>query len=107
MTTFTIRKADLSNDFVGVNAQVLGQAAGELKLCGLKLFLYLANNKNGYKWGMNPVAYATWLGMDYTTQGRAVRKAITDGTQDLLDNGYLREINKDNYEFLEQKVPKI
>lgn len=56
---------------------------------------------------MNPVAYATWLGMDYTTQGRAVRKAITDGTQDLLDNGYLREVNKDSYEFLEQKVPKI
>lgn len=81
-------------------------AAGELKNCGLKLYLYLAGNKDGFEWTMNPQAYANWLGLDYGKSGRAVRKAITDGIADLVDNGYLRALGDEEYEFLEGKIPK-
>ena len=106
MTTFMTHKAKLNNNFTALNSEILGQAAGELKLCGLKLYLYLAGNKDGFKWTLNPVAYANWLGLDYTQNGRAVRKAITDGITDLITHGYLICEDKDIYEFLEQKVPK-
>ncbi len=107
MISVAITKSKLNNNFTGVNTIVLGQAAGELKLCGLKLYLYLAGNKDGYRWTINPVAYANWLGVDYSTSGRSVRKAINDGVADLIEHGYLRKLGEDSFEFLEQKVPEI
>lgn len=106
MISVKVNKAKLNNNFTGINTVCLGQAAGELKFCGLKLYLYLAGNKDGYMWTINPSVYATWLGMDYNSSGRTVRKAINDGVADLIENGYLKEIGEDKYEFLEQKVPK-
>ena len=107
MISVTVNKSDLKNSFTGINTAVLGQATGELKLCGLKLYLYLAGNRDGYVWTINPVAYANWMGLDYEKSGRAVRKALNDGVSDLLENGYLRKVGEDKYEFSEQKVPRI
>ena len=89
--SFITHKAKLNNNFTGINTEILGKATGELKLCGLKLYLYLASNKDGYKWTLNPVAYASWMGLDYTkdSTSRAVRKAIQEGISDLIANGYL------------------
>ena len=78
-----------------------------IPFCGLKLYLYLASNKDGYKWTLNPSVYATWLGLDYSNSStaRAVRKAINDGIADLVEKGYLIVIDENNFEFMEQKVP--
>lgn len=84
---------------------MVGVAAGALKLCGIKLYLYLASNKDGKIWNLNPVAYANWLGLDYAKSGRAVRKAIEDGIADLKTNGYLLKVAEEQYDFSEQFVP--
>ena len=72
----------------------------------MKLYLYLSSNKDGFNWTLNPSAYADWLGVDYTSKGRTVRKAIDEGIADLEANGYLEILGEDKYRFLEQKVPK-
>ena len=106
MKVFEINKAKLEKSYTGINTAVLGQAVGSLKLCGLKLYLYLSSNKDGFNWTLNPSAYADWLGVDYTSKGRTVRKAIDEGIADLEANGYLEILGEDKYRFLEQKVPK-
>ena len=107
MKEFEINKAKLDKSYTGINTAILGQAVGSLKLCGLKLYLYLSSNKDGFTWTLNPSAYATWLDVDYVKKGRTVRKAIDEGIADLIENGYLEVIDEDKYRFLEQKVPKI
>lgn len=107
MKVFEINKAKLDNSYTGINTAVLGQAVGSLKFCGLKLYLYLSGNRDGFSWTLNPSAYADWLGVDYATKGRTVRKAIDEGIADLIENGYLEVIEEEKYKFLEQKVPKI
>ena len=109
MKTFEIHKAKLDKSYTGINTDALGQATGDLKHCGLKLYLYLASNKDGFSWTLNPSAYASWLGIDYASKGRTVRKAIEDGLADLIDNGYVIILDSDNerFSFQEQKVPKI
>lgn len=109
MKSFEIKKSSLDKNFTGINTAVLGQAVGELKHCGIKMYLYLAGNKNGFSWTLNPVAYASWLGIDYASKGRTVRKAIDDGIADLIENGYVIVVDEaeEKYIFSEQKVPKI
>lgn len=106
MAKFHICKEPLQPQFLGLNIQTAGQAAGKLKLCGLKLYLYLMSNADGFTWTMNPQAYANWLGIeDYSKSGRTVRKAIEDGITDLRANGFI-EVNADgSYNILEQFVP--
>ena len=109
MKSFEIHKAKLDKSYTGINTTILGQAVGDLKYSGLKLYLYLASNKDGFNWTLNPQAYANWLGIDYEVSGRTVRKAITDGLADLIAQGYVEVIDEkaETYRFLEQKVPKI
>lgn len=109
MKSFEIHKAKLDKSYTGINTTILGQAVGDLKYSGLKLYLYLASNKDGFNWTLNPQAYANWLGIDYEVSGRTVRKAITDGLADLIAQGYVEVIDEkaEIYRFLEQKVPKI
>lgn len=109
MKQFTIKKAPLNNNFTGIHTGTLGIATGELKLCGIKLYLYLSSNRDSTVWNLNPAAFANWMGLDYTnaTQARAVRKTVNDGIADLIDKGYLKVVDSEleKYEFLEQKVP--
>ena len=108
MKSFKIKKASVGNNFLQINFDILGSVAGGLKLCGLKLFLYLAANKDGFDWTLNPSVYATWLGLDYTnpSEARAVRKMIADGINELIEKNILVKIDEEKYEFLEQKVPE-
>lgn len=108
MKSFRINKVKLSNNYTGINSEVLGQAAGGLKLSGLKLYLYLCGNKDGFVWELNPVAYANWLGVDYNTKGRGVRKAIDEGIEDLKSNKLLKIIDEkeEKYQFFEEPYEK-
>ena len=106
MISIVTHKAPLNNSFTGVNTVCLGVAAGCLKQCGLKLYLYLAGNKDNFNWTLNPAAYANWLNIDYSSKGRSVRKAIDDGVADLVANGFLRQTGDSQYEFSEQIVPE-
>ena len=101
MIKFHIQKEPLQPQFLGLNIVTTGQAAGKLKLCGLKLYLYLMSNADGFTWTMNPAAYANWLGIeDYAKSGRSVRKAIDDGIKDLVENGYIQKVG-DSYQISE------
>jgi hypothetical protein len=105
--SFTVKKAKLNNNFLGINTDVLGEAVQELKPCGLKVYLYLSSNKDGFKWTLNPSVFAAWLKIDYSdsSKSRAVRKIINDGVADLIEKGYIIQLGPENYEFSEQKVP--
>lgn len=108
MAKFKIQKEPLQPHFLGLNVEAVGEAAERLKHCGLKMYLYLMSNSDGFVWNMNPTAFANWLGVDYSNQSmsRKVRKTISDGTEDLKVNGYLKEIGKDSYIISEQIVPE-
>lgn len=106
MTIFITHKAGLKNNFTGINTSVLGQATGELKFCGLKLYLYLAGNKDGFTHTLNPTVFANWMGIDYGKNGRSVRKTINDGIDNLIEYGYLVRVGDNKFEFFEDKKPQ-
>ncbi len=108
MAKFTINKEPLQPHFLGLNVDAVGAAAGQLKYCSMKLYLYLMCNSDGFTWNMNPVAFANWLGVDYNnaSEARKVRKIIADGIEDLKACGFLREIENDKYDISEQIVPE-
>ena len=110
MTTFTLRKGELKNEdkrFTGINTEALGVAAGKLSVAGLRLYLYLAGHKDGIQWTVNPSVYADWLGIDYSTKGRTVRKTLNDGISNLIDKKYLKLVDVDieQYEFWIHGLP--
>ena len=108
MAKFKIEKEPLQPHFLGLNIDNIGSASGCLKHCGLKLYLYLMSNSDGFTWNMNPSAFANWLGMDYSnaSEARKVRKVISDGIVDLKENGFLKEDGLDSYVISEQIVPE-
>ena len=108
MAKFTIQKEPLQPHFLGLNIDAVGIATGCLKHCGLKLYLYLMSNSDGFTWNMNPVAFANWLGADYSnaSESRKVRKIIGDGILDLKEHGFLKEDGIDSYVISEQIVPE-
>ena len=108
MAKFKIEKEPLQPHFLGLNIDNIGSASGCLKHCGLKLYLYLMSNSDGFTWNMNPVAFANWLGADYSnaSEARKVRKTISDGILDLRENGFLKEDGLDAYVISEQIVPE-
>ena len=108
MAKFKIEKEPLQPHFLGLNIDNIGNASGCLKHCGLKLYLYLMSNSDGFTWNMNPVAFANWLGADYSnaSEARKVRKTISDGILDLRENGFLKEDGLDSYVISEQIVPE-
>lgn len=109
MKHFKINKVPLGNNYTGINTQALGQATKDLSLTGLRLYLYLASNKDGFNWTLNSAAFGKWACI---TNSRSANKAIEDGMKNLIEKGYLVLENKekDLYSFFEQKqeqnVPK-
>lgn len=99
MIKVKIEKAKLNSDFTAVNNDILRMAVSELKPCGLKVFLYLANNKDGYEWTLNSRAFGNWLMDDYEKNGRSIRRTLNDGIEDLKEHGYLRELGDEEYVF--------
>lgn len=101
------RKEKFENIHFEMDFKDLAIAAGELKHCGLRVYLYLAKNADLYTQQMSPEDYANWFQMDYIKGGRNIRKQIDDGIEDLMVHGYLRRAQDSNrYEFSEQKVPE-
>lgn len=79
------------------NKDDIGIVAGKLSLNGLRVYLFLINNNLNQ---FEIEDYANWLGKDYdsnSNKSRAIRKSLNDGIQNLLDNNYLIEKDKDNY----------
>lgn len=105
MRHFEIHKEKLESSYTGINTNVLGQAAGDLTLNELRLYLYLASNKDGFNWTLNTTAYGNWLGSNNT---RTLNKSLQGAIDGLIEKGYLFEVKDkaDNYIFQEQKVPK-
>lgn len=59
----------------GIDNKVIGQ----LKLCGLRVYLYSLTGKE-----MNARSYAEWLGKECT---QSIRKDFNNGLEDLKANG--------------------
>lgn len=79
------------------NKDDIGIITGKLSLNGLRVYLFLINNNLNQ---FEIEDYANWLGKDYdsnSNKSRAIRKSLNDGIQNLLDNNYLIEKDKDNY----------
>lgn len=79
------------------NKDDIGIIAGKLSLNGLRVYLFLINNNLNQ---FEIEDYANWLGKDYdsnSNKSRTIRKSLNDGIQNLLDNNYLIEKDKDNY----------
>lgn len=79
------------------NKDNIGITVGKLSLNGLRVYLFLINNNLNQ---FEIEDYANWLGKDYdsnSNKSRAIRKSLNDGIQNLLDNNYLIEKDKDNY----------
>ena len=108
MAKFKIKKEPLQPHYLSLNIDNIGTATGCLKHCGLKLYLYLMSNSDGFVWNLNPVAFANWLGADYSnaSEARKVRKIISDGVADLKVNGFLKDDGLDSYIISEQFVPE-
>lgn len=107
MKQFVIHKAPLEKEkgFTGIDTAALGIATNDLKLSSLRLYLYFASNKDGYNFKWISSAYAKWLGIEPDEKNlHAISKAFNTGLEELKIKGYLREIEKDIYEFSE--IPK-
>lgn len=79
------------------NKDDIGVITGKLSLNGLGVYLFLINNNLNQ---FEIEDYANWLDKDYdsnSNKSRAIRKSLNDGIQNLLDNNYLIEKDKDNY----------
>lgn len=97
---FKIHKAKLVPPFFSVNEIALGQAVGVLKPCGLKLYLYLGSNKDGFNWTVNATSFKEWLQSE--SDEATIRKIIRDGISDLVAHGYATQISENEYEFFEE-----
>lgn len=79
------------------NKDDIGIITGKLSLNGLRVYLFLINNNLNQ---FEIEDYANWLDKDYdsnSNKSRAIRKSLNDGIQNLLDNNYLIEKDKNNY----------
>lgn len=84
--------------YLAIDCQALSTAARTLTPSGLKLFLYLASNQDGYQKDFSPKDFSNIYGVSVD----AARKARLD----LQANGYLVENENGKLEFYEQPREK-
>lgn len=109
MKHIKINKSPLNNDFLQINRETIGTAMGILnKPTAIKMYIYLIQHKNGKLWTMNTAAFANWLGLDYSNESaaRKARRLISEGMQELIDCGFMREVGKEQYEFSDTIYPE-
>ena len=63
----TVHRAPLSNNFLGINNDNWKHAARELGAHGFLLYIYLASNKDQYKFALSRAAIQTEIGMPRST----------------------------------------
>ena len=85
--------------YLAIDCQALSTAARTLTPSGLKLFLYLASNQDGYQKDFSPKDFSNIYGVSVD----AARKARLD----LQSNGYLVEDENGKLEFYEQPREKL
>ena len=85
--------------YLAIDCQALSTAARTLTPSGLKLFLYLASNQDGYQKDYSPKDFSNIYGVSVD----AARKARLD----LQVNGYLVENENGKLEFYEQPREKL
>ena len=85
--------------YLAIDCQALSTAARTLTPSGLKLFLYLASNQDGYQKDYSPKDFSNIYGVSVD----AARKARLD----LQANGYLVENENGKLEFYEQPREKL
>lgn len=102
------KKDRYDSDFTQIDTAILGIVSQTLTHNGLRLYLFLISNKNGFEFDLSPLAYARWLGRNYkdgdkvdNTVRTNVNKDIRRGIEDLIEKGYLIEVKKDTFEFYE------
>lgn len=88
-----VHKADLDNNFLGVNNDVWMTACRDLGYPATVLYLYLAANKDNYQLALSPAAIQMALGMPRTT--------YRDQIRNLISKGYLVERGGNRYDFYE------
>ena len=102
-TYIQIKRKELPKVHFQADINDIGIAAGCLKPCGLKVYLYLVKNADLFTQGMYPNTFSEWLGETKVT--RNTRRTIDDGIVDLAENGYLRQADDSGrYEFSETPV---
>ena len=88
---------DKDHLFAAYNQETLRQAMTKLKGSGLKMWLYLCKNKEGYQFELSRKACEDW----------GIKKdSYYDGFKDLVNNGYLRlsHPNSNIYYFFENAL---
>ena len=92
----TVNKApaDKQHLYTVINLQALNTACMKLQSkAGIKLFLYLAKNQNGYKFALSSADFMEWSGVKIGAYNTAFKE--------LVDNGYLSSIGGNYYIFNE------
>ena len=70
----TIHRAPLSNSFLGINNDNWKYAARVLGAQAFLLYIYLASNKDDYKYALSPAAVQQEIGMPRSTYYDQLRK---------------------------------
>lgn len=91
-----VHREELKNSFLGINNDNWMAASRDLGATGLRLYLYLAANKNGYAFSLSPEAIRQEIGMP--------RSTYHDWFKILQEKGYLVPAHGNTFDFYE--VPR-
>lgn len=96
--TITVHRQELEKDFLGIKNENWQYAARDLGPHGLRLYLYLAANADGYRFALSPAAIREAVGMP--------RSTYHDQFKVLEDKGYLIYKGGSSFDFYEVPIPK-
>lgn len=94
--TITIKKecCDPKNLYAKINIEALTSAVQDLKGESFKLWIYLSKNQDNYTFNLSKVDAMNFGIGSISSYNRAVAE--------LVQKGYLQEIQKDEYNFIER-----
>lgn len=96
--TVRIHREAAKSDFLGIKNENWQAASRDLGAHGLRLYLYLASNADGFNLALSPADARQKVGIPRSTYG--------DQFQVLLDKGYLVQNHGNTYDFYEVPVPR-
>ena len=94
-----INREPVKSDFLGIKNENWMAASRELGAHALRLYLYLAANKNGYTLALSPTAIQEAIGMPISTYRDQFRK--------LESLGYIEFVSGNTYNFYEVPRPVV
>ena len=89
----TVNKAECKNNFLQLNRNAWQAAANTLSFSAFKIYLYMANNKNGYTFALSYAALNEEIPMKRDTYDNAIK--------DLKKAGYLEQEKGNQWNFYE------